>query len=516
MEKLTMILDNDKSIDENVLDLVNRFKKFSPKDVFYLINSYIMENNIKIENEVSPKLLHNLCHIYASHFSLQEDIKKPSYALDLSKEWEYMAEKLKVIFSAYYDIAENLDMTEPDPHSDISGHAYMSTHFDYPSIRLDQYFNALSSCSNILDKVYQQFGLSSNDIINGFKTIILFEDFCNNNFLLRMGLFLVRFNKNTNYRGGLTVVPKVLLKMCLNKSGVKADAFVNYFFEDLYNHKETIIFPTKVNSQLKDKIGVEFDKYVFYPRNYYIVDKLWSHLLHDPSFVGFKDHFTENYCFGVLDKIFKAKVYKGLYDIEGNEQDIIVTYKKYVFVFECKSSPFGETFLDTERSLKRLRQIFKKNIQKAYEQGLRVKFRIRTKQAEYYDSDKRNSRNKVLDLNHFKENNVFLIAVTLNSYANLAGSVHKLINQIDPNTLPWVIDVFSLERIVDHTVKNESPDFLSKYIKDRIKSYGNVIAANSDELDYFGFYLKYRRFYGNERRNSYLTLGPGYSSFLND
>ncbi|MGP4072852.1 hypothetical protein ACTWQB_09900, partial [Piscibacillus sp. B03] len=162
-------------------------------------------------------------------------------------------------------------------------------------------------------------------------------------------------------------------------------------------------------------------------------------------------------------------------------------------------------------------QNFNATIQKAYEQSLEIKKSINKSDAIYYDSDKKKTRNKVIDLSRYKSENVLMISVTLSSYLNLATSLHLFLNRDEHlDSYPFAVDFFTLENILEECLKRKEPELFINFVKARVKEYGSTFSLHSSELDYFGYFLKNKNFIQGGNKGLYTTIGSGYSSFVID
>lgn len=97
------------------------------------------------------------------------------------------------------------------------------------------------------------------------------------------------------------------------------------------------------------------------------------------SFLKKRDNLLEEETESLVRKIFgsTANYYSKLYETKflQNEHDLIVKWKKKIFIFEAKASPPKEPFRNPDQAYTRIKRHFKSDcgIQKAYDQGISLK-----------------------------------------------------------------------------------------------------------------------------------------------
>lgn len=511
---------DDYILEHEINDMVKRLQNYSVNQVFQIFNCLVMTMNFESMNksgsEISVKLLNNLFPIYTSNAKDNKD----NGNLDLTKEIEFFKKKLSKMYNYYYDITnyDKYNIEDTFPINNITGRAFMAYHFDYPHITDYQYIEILRSNINVLDKRYEKYSLSGEEVISGFGICIYFEIVCKKDFFAHLNYLKYKLSDKYTFKGYFTSFPRKLLSSQLNKYGVPGDKFINCFFEQInFSESENISIVYPIANKDKDKpiLGIRTKDRVFFPRSYHNYNKLWTDLIESDEMLSIKDDLTQKYTARILKSFFgNENVFEGLYDENGAEHDIIILYKDTVLNFECKSAIFKEPFREPSKSIMRLKHNFDRSIQEGYNQCCRLRKRVLSKNAKYYDSDKLNKK-LILDLNNF--NNVLMTVVTLNSYLNLAGSLHMLIKlKENDSTYPWVVDIFSLEHIVNKCKLEFNKEYFINYLSDRINAYDSVESIAAEELDYFGYYTRYGKFYSLGKYNAFMTLGPGYASFVLD
>ncbi|WP_194542197.1 hypothetical protein MKY82_13355 [Paenibacillus sp. FSL W7-1279] len=505
--------------DEVMKEIIERYRLLNPETVLKLFNYIIVKSNMNFKennkSDFSLKLFLDIIYLYSCNGYLGN-----KETIDFEEEYSYISEKIELIQDIYYwSIVE-----ENKTHTDsITTDAFMSYHFDYHLITLRQYNNFINSNSELFNN---NFGgdFKSNEIVKGIYALMKIE-FClkeNKHLELIHNYYIEHHPELFAFVGNMPfylLIPKLLAERILINYNIPL-AFIDTFIKEIQISKEELIhYPTDIKKITNHTVGYSYNNLLLFPRTYFILDRLLNNMLFDnKSFLSKKGDITENYCMEILLNLFEeSKIFKGLYDEMGNEQDIIVLHNDTVIVFECKSSTLREPFRNYMKSKVRLAEDFKESIQKAYNQGLRVIENIRNGTAVYYDNDNKNKRNLILNLNIIKPENVIIVAVTLTTYLSLANKIHLLLERgAESNQYPWAIDVFSLEHIVNKCKRDFDSDYLIKYIRARIETFGSTFSSAADEVSYFGFYTKYNRFYNGANYNAFMMLGPGYSSFVID
>ncbi|MFJ8529309.1 hypothetical protein [Bacillus sp. NPDC094106] len=509
-------------IEDEIKEIINRFREYRPSEVFWLINSLIMDNTRYAfegrDKRVSPKLLNRLFYLYKKHSSIISNKKIENRLAEL----EWLRKKLIKIYDYYCMEQFNQKKEQDDIHIALRNfhpHNFLSYHFDYPNTSWFQYLRAIEINRTIIDEIFNQDKLTALEIEKGLLICILY-DLVYQNTTKNIFSDLLYEKKIYKYEGFLTSFSVKEFSKILGGSGVNDKRFISKFFPELRDEKEIVLtYPTDKYYKENFSLGVTHKGRIFFPRSSFILDEFWNYLLEHDEMIGRKDLFVEEYTYMLLSNFFgKNNVYFSLYDESGAEQDIIVVFGEYILCFECKSEVLKEPFRDSQKSDKRMQQNFNRVIQKAYKQGWRVKNNIRTKKCKYYDSDKRESRKLILDLRDYDHTKVTMVCITINNYLNLSNRVNMYLKFEDSDKdYPWVVDIFSLEHILNKIKSmKKNQEYFIEYVRDRIKSYLGVQAMGAEELECFGFYLRYGEFNGSRDGNVIHNLGNGYATFVLD
>ncbi|WP_440961357.1 hypothetical protein ACN6KS_03550 [Paenibacillus nitricinens] len=509
-------------IEDEIIEIINRFRQYRPNEVFWLINSLIMDNTrYAFENRdkrVSPKLVNRLFYLYKKNSVISSNMK----IKNRPNELEWLRKKFIKIVNYYCMEQFNQKEEQEDIHMSLRNfHSqnFINYHFDYPNTSWFQYLRVLEINSKVIDEIFIKDNLTTLEIEKGLLICILYDfiyQACQQNILND----LLYEKEKYKFENFLTSFSIKQFSRILRRFGIRDKEFISRFFPVLRNEEEIkVSYPTDKYYKEEFSIGTCDNERIFFPRSNFVLDEFWNYILEREEMIGRKDEFVEDYTIMLLANFFgEENIYYNLFDENGAEQDIIVLSGEYILCFECKSEVLKEPFRDSNKSEKRMQQNFNRVIQKAYKQGWRVKDNIRNKMCKYYDNDKRDSRKMVLDLSEYDHTKVIMVCVTINNYLNLSNRVNMYLKfEDDEKTYPWVIDIFSLEHIFNKIRSiNRDKRYFIKYVRDRIKSYLGVQAMGAEELECFGYYLRYGKFDDSLDGWVITNLGNGYATFVLD
>lgn len=178
-------------------------------------------------------------------------------------------------------------------------------------------------------------------------------------------------------------------------------------------------------------------------------------------------------------------IYTG-YFVDGNEQDILVLWKKYAFIIEAKGYNLREPLRDPDKAFKRINDNFKDSIGYGYKQTRRV-------ERKFIDGDllKIHDQNGKLineiDTTQFDED--FSIIVNLKSFGQIQCDLSTLITLDDEEDLyPWAVKLDDLEiLLLTLTAKKMSLEKLVDFLLMRENMHGKLVC--SDELEVGGGFI---------------------------
>lgn len=179
-----------------------------------------------------------------------------------------------------------------------------------------------------------------------------------------------------------------------------------------------------------------------------------------------------------------ATIYTNYY-LNNAEKDLLVLYRDTAFIIECKACKNREPFMDVDKAFTRIKDDFRKSIQKGYDQAAEVNKLFQSSEIIAIKSH----QGKVLsNINTRKYRNVFTIVVTQERLGQIQIDLGLLLDIKDDNIYPWSVCVDDLESILLTLSRRESPygDFLT-YLSNREKLHGRVWCF--DELELVALYL---------------------------
>jgi len=202
-----------------------------------------------------------------------------------------------------------------------------------------------------------------------------------------------------------------------------------------------------------------------------------------------RDIFVEVKAERIFRKLFKDEAfYYTNYSIDNNtsEQDLLIIYKRNIIVIEVKASNYRAPMRDANKAFDKLKSDFKKNIQYASNQIIRV-----TNAFKYNDGIeiKDANRKTLFAFNPKKYNNIYSIIVTLERFGHIQTNLSEMLSIDDDNDFPWAVCLDDLEAFILTLIKkkNRVNSFLT-FLKYRQNYHGHLIC--SDELELCGLFLK--------------------------
>ncbi|MFX1296918.1 MAG: hypothetical protein ACFFD2_18930 [Promethearchaeota archaeon] len=278
-------------------------------------------------------------------------------------------------------------------------------------------------------------------------------------------LFSIKFGENKLFLQGEEFWP-------LNNSQIYSKPIIKYK-DEFYGFGTTILYRNILNileSMIKEK-----------DQNYY-----------SKTFLKKKAKLLEEMSINYLRNIMpKARIYNELfYYIEQDgekvlyETDGLIIFDENLLILEAKSHKL--TLSAKRGSILRIEKTVKNVIDDAYNQAIRCKhYIINNSPADFFD--KHNKKVVSLKVENFKS--IYIINTTYENLLHLSVKLHDLknFNLIEGKEWPWTVFINDL-RIISEIV--ECPSIFLLYLQRRIKMNDLELLMNSDELDFFMFFLK--------------------------
>jgi hypothetical protein len=227
----------------------------------------------------------------------------------------------------------------------------------------------------------------------------------------------------------------------------------------------------------------------------------------------------ENKCYDLLIDFFKndkrTSIYKN-YNLGTNqEQDILVISNGTAFIFETKASNFREPFRDMNKAFVRIKDDFKENIQKGFEQCQRVKEKFELGQ-KFKIFDKKGI--VLLEINPLKIYNVFNIVVTQERLGPIQQDLGLLLKINEELEYPYSIYINDLEiflRVLKIKTKNPRQELIT-FLKTRELLHERIFC--NDELDICAVYVSNKNLFvrlANQLEATF-TIGPECQDYFDD
>lgn len=222
---------------------------------------------------------------------------------------------------------------------------------------------------------------------------------------------------------------------------------------------------------------------------------------------------SENKTLSIFKVLFKDKAdyFQNIFEEQNKqfEHDILIIFKKIIFIIEVKSGKKREPFRDPKKAFKRINDDFNREngIQKAFEQALHLKDKILNNKKTILYDERGNVTTEIL---RDSIDEVYIICVTRESFGAIATNLSLLLTKPDEEKYPWCVNMFDLENIIDgFCFKKLKPENFIYYLKKRSELHKIIYAT--DELDIAGYFLCYGDFTDIEsKRADRVFLSPIY------
>ncbi|GKQ42226.1 hypothetical protein RD055328_01490 [Companilactobacillus sp. RD055328] len=454
-----------------------------------IFNDLIVEKKVEYIS-ISMKLMINVSFIIIS-YPFKENIIFKKKTIDYPKEVEIFKQLVLKIDSLY-----NKQQFENESGFNFT---YINNQFNYPSYSPGDYLEMLRLFDEVSIKLY------------GFSLYYLSGK------LLNLTSEIVR-DRNTGAVLGASknIFREKDLKEMLSKELLSKEEYELVISRLFINDNEIsdVVYPTDIPKRVSGKLGVKMGKNFYIPQSYFVFDSLLNEILASNEINKIKGEILEKNAEEILKNFFgKKNVVRTYYEKNGTEHDILVQYKKYVFIIECKAQKFKEVFRDKSLSDIRLQGEFDNVIKKACEQCDRIDKQIISNDLiSFYDSDKKNKKETVKIFG--KNKKVFKIGLTLNDYLNLAESPSEFLKEQHSDT--WIVNMSALKRIL-WGCSGDIDEFI-KYMNYRLSHYNVISSISSDELEHFGYFKSNNRLDlpPDMDIGINISLGPSYARFFDD
>ena len=514
---MDVILNKDNhSIGEIVDRIISLLNIYEYNEVMKLFTySSIILNREAVNSsgfKVSPRLLGSIPFMYVK--KCKNGDRKISNMDETAAQYINLLYELTMCYTNIVDYSQK----------DTFHKSYLSYHLDYPLISIRQYFCFFYINREIVSKIYGVHEDKINDFIHSFFLLINFERAWKKKLKFNFHSNFVKWrNRNSIIKFGHKDIfyqfPIEIVKLLFKEFEIDCSDAINKLFIDSskFEKNGTTTYPTDIRKAYSEYLGIRNNNFVTFTRNVNSLNHIYEYILNSEEFKERKGDYLEERTEILLKYMFgNNNVYHRIYDEDGNEQDFIVIYNNYIISLECKASRFAEPFVNKNKAQIRLKQNFKRTIQKGYDQTERIARNFRKRKFKYYNDDSLGKRKEVLDISTYDIKKFQSVIITMENYHSLGTELHLSLKQDEYINLPLVISIYSFEILLQKCKLSYNIDKFIEYLENRTKFYGKVYPANSDELDCFGYYLKYGNKMQKPIRDIFINIGPGYSSFVSD
>ncbi|MGM0214556.1 hypothetical protein [Enterococcus sp. AZ109] len=449
---------------EEILDLAKRYYSLIPiSERSIIFNRVLFHRKIDPEDAYfSLKLATNLSFIFVAY----PERKFPRfYNYFKRNKIDSEMQIFRCFVMRIHDMYTRQQMDQVNESNDKNFSTYLNYHFHYPSISTGDYIEVFKLFDGTSREVY---GFSIYNIVD---------------ILLWLTCDVVINKEMSKYR---LTNEWISFKQMRRKFSDKSSSFmISRLFIDEAEIKDKFIYPTDILNNFKGRIGIKTKHGYFVPQSSFVFENILRYLVEAEKSNEVKGKILEKHVEEVLKDYFgKSNVIKTFYDASGNEQDILVRYKKYFFSIECKAQDFKEIYRDQKQASTRLTRIFNRVILKGCQQCERVRENFSDNDSVvFFDSDNKKKRNVVIEIPNTKKVELVKVVVTLDDYLNLSESPHDFLSPEYEDT--WIVNLFTLKRILWAS----EPDQLIEYIKYRTSGLKTIRSINSDELEQYGYFV---------------------------
>jgi len=278
------------------------------------------------------------------------------------------------------------------------------------------------------------------------------------------------------------------------------------------------------NSQIYEKPLVKIDD-MFYcfnsPNLFYnlqlIIENLILNLIPEnkrsKQYANKKGEFLEDKSIEFFQKLLpKSKTYKNLKYNKDDEVDGIIIYDNRVFIIEAKSNKFS---LGAKKgSIGSIKSDTKKIIEKAYQQSIRAKEYILSKDSVEFKNHK---KEVVLTIDSTKISNIYMINTTLEALGNITSNLNSLDRFGFIKGKDWIWSVYLNDlQIISEII--DSPTEFILYLERRIRLNDYHQIHTMEEIDIFGYFLHNGLYFDDIDfpKDNYMMQVVGFSQELDE
>lgn len=201
-----------------------------------------------------------------------------------------------------------------------------------------------------------------------------------------------------------------------------------------------------------------------------------------------KGNYFETKSLQLMQKMLPTSTtYKNLYYPKDSELDGLIIYKDNLFLIEVKGKK-RRCIACAKDILMMTKEDVESQLSKTFEQSKKVLKYIKSRpKVDFKTKDK-----KVISIEQNDFKNIFLINITADSFSEFSTDLN-ILKSWDPalfkgDVYPWNVNIYDLLVITD--LLDNQDDFVD-YLSERIRLNYDMEIKSGDELDFFGYFLKY-------------------------
>jgi hypothetical protein len=215
----------------------------------------------------------------------------------------------------------------------------------------------------------------------------------------------------------------------------------------------------------------------------------------------------------IFSKFLKSdfKVYQGFY-IDGNEQDILILWKRYAFIIEGKGYALRKPLTNPDKAFERIKRDFDESIGYAYTQAHRLEQKF-ISEVPFRLEDKNGNLIEVIDPSKYEMD--FSIIVSFESFNQIQTDLSILLNVGEDDVFPWAVKLDDLEVfLLTMEAQGKKPKDFVDFLLLREELHGKLICM--DELDICGGFLQGKITKATAEAKGPIYISPDYADIFDD
>lgn len=335
----------------------------------------------------------------------------------------------------------------------------------------------------------------------------------------------MHFTENLNIVFETLTQPESILLIDTENLHVSCDKtkllqFLEFLSISEIDPNRMIYYGEKLPLELNPFLKISDTEYLIFYQNEIlsaIYDKLYSICSEKigTKFYQYRDSQTEVKTLEIFALLFNEKKSKLFfnYSIDGHsEQDILIIHESTVFIIEVKAATFREPMYEPIKAFDKIKSDFKRNIQEAYNQCLRVEDAFELNNSVNIFDKKGKLIDTIITSNI---DSTYSIIVTQDRFGLIQSDLSHLLQIEDDLPFPWSINIDDLEIFLLMLKKKKKPqNKLVRFLSNRELLHGRLHAM--DEIDVCCWFLRDESDFinGCSNLNTYIVANPQESKMV--